>query len=91
MHQPLGGAQGQVTEMMIQINEHMRLKEYLNNVLVRHTGQDKATIERDTDRDTFLTAQQAVEYGLIDNILAREKLLVPPMTVPLPSATLATR
>src|SRR5262249_52863330 len=91
MHQPLGGAQGQVTEMMIQINEHTRLKAYFNAILVRHTGQELSTIERDTDRDVFLTAQQAVDYGLIDNVLAREKLLPPPMTVPLPKSSLAPR
>jgi ATP-dependent Clp protease, protease subunit len=86
MHQPLGGAQGQVSDMMIQVNEYIRLKEYINNIFMRHTGQDKAVIERDTDRDIFLTAQQAADYGLIDNILSREKLLIPPMTVPLPVA-----
>lgn len=83
MHQPLGGAQGQVTELMIQVNEFMRLKDYLNDVFVRHTGQDKAVIERDTDRDTYLNADQAVNYGLIDGVLSRDKLLTPPMAIPL--------
>jgi ATP-dependent Clp protease protease subunit len=73
MHQPLGGAQGQVTDLVIQINEYARLKAYLRDIFVRHTGQDSATIERDHDRDIFLSAQQAVEYGLIDKVLTGRK------------------
>jgi ATP-dependent Clp protease protease subunit len=76
MHQPLGGAQGQVTDMMIQVNEFMRLKEHITNIMVQHTGQDKETIERDMDRDFFLTAQQSQEYGLIDEVLAGQKAQV---------------
>jgi ATP-dependent Clp protease protease subunit len=73
MHQPLGGVQGQVTDMMIHVNEFIRLKEHVNDIFVRHTGQKKEVIERDTDRDFFLNPQQAVEYGLIDEILAGHK------------------
>jgi ATP-dependent Clp protease, protease subunit len=69
MHQPLGGAQGQASDIVIQANEVVRLKELLNNIFVKHTGKDYETIERDTDRDVYFSANQAVEYGLIDNVL----------------------
>jgi ATP-dependent Clp protease protease subunit len=69
MHQPLGGAQGQASDIVIQANEIVRLKERLNLVFVKHTGKDKDTIERDTDRDIYMSASQAVEYGLIDAVL----------------------
>lgn len=69
MHQPLGGAQGQATDIVIQANEIVRLKDRLNEIFVKHTGKDKETIERDTDRDIYFSAQQAVQYGLIDQVL----------------------
>jgi ATP-dependent Clp protease protease subunit len=69
MHQPLGGAQGQASDIVIQANEIVRLKERLNDIFVRHTGKPKEVIERDTDRDIYLSATQAVEYGLIDSVL----------------------
>jgi ATP-dependent Clp protease protease subunit len=69
MHQPLGGAQGQVSDIVIQANESVRLKERLIQIFVTHTGKDRDVIERDTDRDIYLTSQQAVEYGLIDSVL----------------------
>ncbi len=69
MHQPLSGAQGQITEMLIAVNEGLRLKTLLNNIFVRHTGQDLATIERDLERDVYKSAQEAVEYGLVDAIM----------------------
>jgi ATP-dependent Clp protease protease subunit len=69
MHQPLGGAQGQATDIMIQANEILRLKERLIDIFVKHTGKDRKTIETDTDRDIYLNAQQAVDYGLIDSVL----------------------
>ncbi len=69
MHQPLGGAQGQATDIVIQANEIMRLKDRLIEVLVKHTGQEREVIERDSDRDVYLSAQQAVDYGLIDSVL----------------------
>ena len=71
MHQPLGGAQGQATDIVIRANEITRLKDRLNEIFVKHTGQDKETIERDTDRDIYFTPQQALEYGehgLIDRV-----------------------
>src|SRR6185503_11519728 len=69
MHQPLGGAQGQASDIVIQANEIMRLKDKLNNIFVKHTGQDREILERDTDRDVYFSAEQAVEYGLIDGVL----------------------
>jgi ATP-dependent Clp protease protease subunit len=69
MHQPLGGAQGQASDIVIQANEIVRLKTRLNNIFVKHTGQDYNTIERDTDRDIYKTSEEAVEYGLIDAVL----------------------
>ncbi len=69
MHQPLGGAQGQATDIVIQANEIMRLKDRINDIFVRHTGQPRDVLERDTDRDIYLSASQAVEYGLIDSVL----------------------
>jgi ATP-dependent Clp protease, protease subunit len=73
MHQPLGGAQGQASDIVIQANEIMRLKDRLIDVFVQHTGQEKDVIERDTDRDIYLSAAQAVEYGLIDTVLETQK------------------
>lgn len=69
MHQPLGGAQGQASDIVIQANEIVRLKTRLNNIFVKHTGQSYETIERDTDRDIYKSASEAVEYGLIDSVL----------------------
>jgi ATP-dependent Clp protease protease subunit len=69
MHQPLGGAQGQASDIVIQANEIVRLKKRLNGILVHHTGRDEETIERDTDRDFYLSSAEAVEYGLIDSVL----------------------
>jgi ATP-dependent Clp protease protease subunit len=69
MHQPLSGAQGQITEMLIAVNEGLRLRTLLNNIFVRHTGQDLATIERDLERDVYKSPQEAVEYGLVDAIM----------------------
>ncbi len=74
MHQPLGGAQGQASDIVIQANEIMRLKERLNQILVFHTGREREVIERDTDRDIYFNAQQAVEYGLIDSVLESSKV-----------------
>lgn len=74
MHQPLGGSQGQASDIVIQANEIMRLKERLIDVFVHHTGQDKEVIERDQDRDIYFSAAQAVEYGLIDTVLEPQKL-----------------
>ncbi len=69
IHQPLGGAQGQASDIAIQAKEMARVKKHLNEILVYHTGQPMEVIERDTDRDFFLTAEEAIEYGLIDRIV----------------------
>ena len=69
MHQPLGGAQGQATDIEIHAREILRMKELLNNILVQHTGQDHDRIERDTERDFFMDADGAVEYGIVDKVL----------------------
>ena len=69
MHQPLGGAQGQASDIVIQANEIIRLREQLNQILMDATGQPREVIERDTDRDIYFSAQQAKDYGLIDQVL----------------------
>jgi len=71
IHQPLGGAQGQATDLEIQAREILRMREELNNIFVRHSGQKLAKIEKDTDRDMFMSPEQAVEYGLIDEVIVR--------------------
>ena len=73
MHQPLGGAQGQASDIVIQANEIMRLKETILGIFVKHTGRDRAIVERDQDRDIYLSARQAVEYGLVDAVLEGAK------------------
>lgn len=74
IHQPLGGVQGQATEIEIHAREILRLREELNGILSKHSGQTLKTISRDTERDNFMTAEQALQYGLIDKILTRNEL-----------------
>ena len=69
LHQPLGGAEGQARDIEIQAKEILRLRSRLNDILATHTGQKIKVIERDTDRDYWMTANQAVEYGLIDGVI----------------------
>ena len=69
IHQPLGGFQGQASDIDIHAREILKMKDQLNRILQHHTGQDLATIEKDTDRDKFLDAAEAAEYGLIDHVL----------------------
>ncbi|ENY71725.1 MULTISPECIES: ATP-dependent Clp endopeptidase proteolytic subunit ClpP [Aeromonas] len=69
IHQPLGGFQGQASDIQIHAQEILKIKNTLNERLAFHTGQDMATIERDTDRDNFMSAEQAVAYGLVDGVL----------------------
>jgi len=69
LHQPLGGAQGQATDIEIQTRQIMRLRTLLNNILVKHTGQTLEVIKRDTDRDFYLEAPEAVKYGIVDQVL----------------------
>lgn len=77
MHQPLGGAQGQASDIVIQANEIVRLRQRLNEVLMAATGQSQEVIERDTDRDIYFTPQQGVEYGLIDQVLKANEAKFP--------------
>jgi ATP-dependent Clp protease protease subunit len=69
IHQPMSGVQGQAADIDIQAREILRLREQLNNILVKHTGQSLKKIEKDTDRDLFMTGKQAVEYGLVDEVI----------------------
>jgi ATP-dependent Clp protease protease subunit len=71
IHQPLGGVQGQATDIDIQAREILRMRETLNEILVLHTGQTMDTIRRDTDRDFFMSPEQARDYGLIDEVIVK--------------------
>jgi ATP-dependent Clp protease protease subunit len=73
MHQPLGGAEGQASDIEIQAREIIRLKSRLMGILSESTGQTIEVIERDTDRNFYMDAQQAVDYGLVDQVLAPPK------------------
>jgi ATP-dependent Clp protease protease subunit len=72
IHQPLGGAQGQATDIEIQTKEILRMKKRLNEILAEHTGKPIKTIEKDTDRDFFMSAEEAVKYGLIDEVVVKK-------------------
>jgi ATP-dependent Clp protease protease subunit len=69
IHQPLGGAQGQASDVEIQAKEIVRIKEIINEILVKHTSQPKKRIERDTDRDYFMSAEEAKVFGLVDDVI----------------------
>ncbi len=71
IHQPLGGAQGQATDIQIQAKEIQRMKDSLNQLIAEQTGKPLEQIEKDTDRDNFMSAQEAAEYGLIDKVLEK--------------------
>lgn len=71
IHQPLGGARGQATDIEIQAREILRLREIGNEILVRHTGQPVERIQQDTERDFFMSSEQAKEYGIIDHVIVR--------------------
>jgi len=73
IHQPLGGAQGQATDIEIQANEILRMKKELNSILAANTGQSIKKVEKDTDRDNFMSADQCVEYGMIDKVLTKNE------------------
>lgn len=72
IHQPLGGAKGQATDIEIEAKEILRMKKMLNELLAEHTGQKVDRIKKDTERDNFMTAEEALEYGLIDKIIRSE-------------------
>ncbi len=69
IHQPMGGFQGQASDIEIHAKEILFLKGKLNEIMAKHTGQKIETVEKDTDRDNFLSADQAVQYGLVDKLL----------------------
>jgi len=72
IHQPIGGFHGQASDIEIQTKEILRLKNVLNQILVRHTGQNLERVTRDTDRDFYMSAAEAVEYGIIDEVVTRK-------------------
>jgi ATP-dependent Clp protease protease subunit len=71
IHQPLGGVQGQATDIDIQAREILRMREEINTIFTKHTGQDMERIRQDTERDFFMTAEQALKYGIIDQIVEK--------------------
>ncbi|MFA5479706.1 MAG: ATP-dependent Clp endopeptidase proteolytic subunit ClpP [Candidatus Muiribacteriota bacterium] len=73
IHQPLGGAQGQATDMEIRVKEILKFKDLLNGILAKHTGQPLKRIMKDTERDYFMSAEEALEYGLVDKIIEPRK------------------
>ena len=73
IHQPLGGAQGQATDIEIQAKEILRMKETLNGILASHTGQPLERVCQDTERDYFMSSEQALEYGIIDSVIRRDE------------------
>src|SRR5499433_1882938 len=81
LHQPLGGVQGQASDIDIQAKEILRMREELNRILVHHTGQTMEKIQRDTDRDFFMTADQAKEYKIVDEVISSK-----PTPRPVPDA-----
>ena len=74
IHQPMGGYQGQATDIEIHANEIIRMRKDLNKILAHHTGQKVTRLQRDTERDFFMSADEAKKYGLIDKVLARRKV-----------------
>lgn len=72
IHQPIGGAGGQASDIQIHAREILKIKKQLNEILAHHTGRDYATVEKDTDRNNYMDAQAAIEYGLVDKVLLRE-------------------
>ncbi len=75
IHQPLGGVQGQATDIDIQAREILRMREELNRILVHHTGQSMDKIQRDTDRDFFMTAEQAKDYRIVDEVITSRPIM----------------
>jgi ATP-dependent Clp protease protease subunit len=77
IHQPLGGAQGQATDIDIQAKEILRLRSYINGLIVKHTGHTIERIEKDTERDYFMSAEDARQYGLIDEVVEKQRIMTP--------------
>ena len=76
IHQPLGGVQGQATDIQIHAEEILKLRTKMNEILARHTGRDVLEVEKDTERDRFMSAQEALDYGIIDRIMEKHVSLV---------------
>jgi len=74
IHQPLGGMQGQATDLEIHAKEILRIRDTLNNILVKHTGQGLKTIEKDTERDFFMSSEEAKKYGIIDKVITTREM-----------------
>lgn len=79
IHQVLGGAEGQATDVEIRTREMLRIKHALNNIMAKHTGKSPEQINKDTDRDNFMDAEEAVKYGLVDKILERQPANLAPL------------
>ncbi|MBN1847414.1 MAG: ATP-dependent Clp endopeptidase proteolytic subunit ClpP [Deltaproteobacteria bacterium] len=75
IHQPLGGVQGQATDIDIQAKEIMRIKQTIHEILVKHTGQSLEKIKEDTERDFFMSSQEALEYGLVDKVITMREII----------------
>jgi len=73
IHQPLGGAKGQATDVGIQARQILRVRDQLADIFVKHTGQSREKVEQDTDRDFFMTPQEAKKYGIIDDVIERRE------------------
>jgi ATP-dependent Clp protease protease subunit len=73
LHQPLGGMRGQASDLEIHAREIIRAREEINNIIMKHSGQSLRKIEKDTDRDLFMSPEQAVEYGLIDEVIVNRR------------------
>ncbi len=84
IHQPLAGTEGTTTEILLHLREFQRLKKALNEILLKHTGQSLDKIEKDTDRDKFMSAEESRDYGIVDTVLER---LPPGMGVAKPAIT----
>jgi ATP-dependent Clp protease protease subunit len=80
IHQPLAGTEGTTTEILLHLKEFQRLKKDLNDILLKHTGQTLERIEKDTDRDKFMSPREAMEYGIVDNVLERLPMSLTPRT-----------
>jgi ATP-dependent Clp protease protease subunit len=78
IHQPLGGAQGQATDIEIQTKEILRMKKLLNEMLAKHSGQPISKVEKDTDRDFYMSAAEAVAYGIVDEVIETKKGIIKP-------------
>ena len=75
IHQPLAGMEGTATDILIHAEEFMRMKKQLNGIYQKHTGQSLSKLEEDTDRDRFMSPEEAKEYGLIDNVIDRQPIV----------------